>query len=125
MTRGVCRPQGLAIADVRARLQLPAFVTAAHQVVTAAAEALPALRAVTRDSLQRQLAAVAARLQFVPRCTTCIQRRDGADLASGKAQQVGTVAGDVPRHDVSSHLSAAAPIDYPIALASPARKDPF
>lgn len=86
--RGWCSTQGLAITDMRARLELPAFVTAAHQIVTAAAEALPSLRAMTRDALQHQLAAVAAQLQFVPRCTTCIQRRDGADLASGEAQQV-------------------------------------
>lgn len=72
------------------RLQLPAFCTAAYDVVRAAGEAVPALRGLGRRDLSERLLAAAGGLRFVERCGTRIQRRDGADVGlAGDAQQVG------------------------------------
>lgn len=80
--------QGLGLEDVRARLRLPAFVTAAHDVVRGASEALPPLRGLGREALAARLAAAAAGLRFAERCTTRIHRRDGGDVGlPGEAQQ--------------------------------------
>ena len=73
-----CWEQGVALSDVKERLLLPAFVTAAFDVVRSAAEALPGLRGLSRTALQRRLLAMAPQLRFVASCCTHVQRLDGA-----------------------------------------------
>ena len=108
--------QGLALRDVVERLRLPAFTTAVHDVLRAAAEALPGLRSLSREALAARLEAAAGGLRFVERCSTRILRLDGADVGlSGDAHQARPLRCPPPSPPTPSSLQACAggPVGVP------------